>query len=111
MSARWDDLDLSFTAEPEDGHPIWMREHRRLRDLHLVKSGGYGTAQDAFANFTFLAAKKLQPRHVYACDRIVEKVARIYSLTDQGRFEECKEDLRDMAALALCALSMLIEDM
>lgn len=88
------------------GDPDWLAAHKDLYDLHLEKSGGYGTDQDPLANFAAVAASTGQPAYLYPLDRIVEKIARIRSLEAQGRIGELGEDLGDIAGLALCASAL-----
>lgn len=92
------------------GHPEYLRLLDALRALHLRKSGGYGTGQDPFANFTAVAQARNQPRFVYAVDRAQEKLTRVYSLLAQGRLDELGEEFEDLASLFLCAEAMRRSD-
>lgn len=92
------------------GHPYFIEESKALLDLHLLKSGGYGTGSDPFANFTAVSAVTGRARYEYPIERIVEKVTRLRSLIDQGRIAELGEEYRDIAGLSLCAVAMLRED-
>lgn len=92
------------------GHPIFVEEANALVDLHLLKSGGYGTPADLFQNFTRVAVLTGTDRWVYAQARIVEKAERVLSLTAQRRFSELAEEFRDQAGLAVCCLAMLSDD-
>ena len=92
------------------GHPYFLEEAGALEALHLLKSGGYGTGRDPFANFTAVSAVTGRARYEYPVERIVEKVTRLRSLIDQGRTSELAEEYRDIAGLSLCALAMLRED-
>ncbi len=74
-----------------------------LRTLHSVKSGGYGTGEDGYANFTAVAALTGQPRYLYATLRAIEKLTRVLSLHEQGRVQELSEEFTDIASLAICA--------
>lgn len=92
------------------GHPGYLRLLKERVELHILKSGGYGTPDDAFANFTAVAQAKDQPRYVYPVDRVQEKLARVYSLIAQGREEELEQEFSDMSSLLDCATTMLRED-
>lgn len=92
------------------GDPEYLKIVDELRDLHHLKSGGYGTGEDAFANFSAIAAVKSQPRFVYPVDRDFEKSIRCYSLLAQGRVSEIEEELLDKASLMVCAAAMLRAD-
>jgi hypothetical protein len=81
-----------------------------LRTLHSVKSGGYGTGEDGYANFTAVAALTGQPRYLYATLRAIEKLTRVLSLHEQGRVLELSEEFTDIASLMICAESMRRED-
>jgi hypothetical protein len=98
------------TDHPLGGHPGYTALLGELHVLHKLKSGGYGTGDDPFANFTAVAARRDQPRFLYALDRLVEKVARCDSLIAQERYDELGEEFKDIASLALCAESMRRED-
>lgn len=104
-----DERPLPFPAAGQ-GHPYFLEENEALRDLHLLKSGGYGTGADPFANFTAVAAVTGRARYEYPIERIVEKVTRLRSLIDQGRIAELAEEYRDIAGLSLCGVAMLRED-
>lgn len=97
-------------AAPGRGHPYFLEEAAALRELHLLKSGGYGTGADPFANFTAVSAVTGRGRYEYPIERIVEKVTRLRSLIQQGRISELAEEYRDIAGLSLCAVAMLRED-
>ncbi len=99
-------------AEPPTypGHPDFHTALDEMRHLHVVKSGGYGTTADPFANFTAVAAVAGQARAEYPLDRIVEKVTRAKSLIAQGRWGEVGEEFCDIAGLALCAEACRRED-
>ena len=92
------------------GHPGYLRLLKERVELHILKSGGYGTAEDPFANFTAVARAKGQPRYVYPVDRVQEKLARVYSLIAQERHDELEQEFNDMASLLDCATTMLRED-
>jgi hypothetical protein len=92
------------------GHPGYLLLLDEIRDLHKVKSGGYGTGADPFANYTAVAQAKGQPRHVYPIDRALEKITRCYSLIEQGRHDELGEEFLDIASTFLCAETMRRED-
>jgi hypothetical protein len=93
-----------------DGHPEYERLLvERLRN-HREKSGGYGSAEDPFANFTAVAASTGQPRYLYAVHRSIEKLARVLSLHSQGRTSELEEEFLDVAGLMDCATVMLREE-
>jgi hypothetical protein len=74
------------------GHPGYLRLLKERIQLHIEKSGGYGTDDDPFANFTAVANAKDQPRYVYPVDRVQEKLARAYSLIRQGREDLLEEE-------------------
>jgi hypothetical protein len=97
-------------ARESRGHPGFLRLVEELRDLHLVKSGGYGTGVDPFANFTSVAAASGEPRYLYAALRSIEKLTRVLSLHAQGRQGELEEEFLDVAGLMVCAAAMLRED-
>ena len=86
-----------------NGHPEYLRLLDELRATHLEKSGGYGTEEDPFANFTAVARHNGRPAYAYAVDRVIEKLERWKSLFAQGRFEELGEEHLDAASLLLCA--------
>jgi hypothetical protein len=92
-------------SDPQ-GHPGYLALLDELRALHQVKSGGYGTGTDKFANYTAVAAAKGQPRFVYPIDRALEKITRCYSLLEQGRVGELGEEFLDIASTFLCAEAM-----
>lgn len=92
------------------GHPGYLACLDELEELHRVKSGGYGTGADPFANFTAVGELAGQPRYVYALHRLIEKATRCTSLIAQGRVDELGEEFTDMAGLALCAEAMRRED-
>lgn len=92
------------------GHSIYKRLLADRLDLHIEKSGGYGTDDDPFANFTAVGRARNQPRFIYPIDRLQEKLTRVYSLISQGRIAELPEEFADIASLADCAHAMLIED-
>lgn len=92
------------------GHPEYMRLLDELGELHVDKSGGYGTGADPFANFTLVADSLGQPRYLYPIHRSLEKLARVLSLHDQGRVDELETEFKDVASLLLCAAAMLRDD-
>ena len=92
------------------GHPGYLRLLEERVALHIDKSGGYGTDEDPFANFTAVARAKGQPRYVYPVDRAQEKLARIYSLIAQGREDLLEVEFNDISSLLDCATTMLRED-
>lgn len=92
------------------GHPGYLRLLKERIELHLEKSGSYGTDKDPMANFTAVARAKGQPRYVYPVDRVQEKLARVYSLIAQDREEELEQEFSDMSSLLDCATTMLRED-
>jgi hypothetical protein len=92
------------------GHPEYIKLLDELKSLHLLKSKGYGTSADPFANFTAVSVARNQPRFVYAVDRAQEKLTRVYSLIAQERYEESGEEFTDLASLFLCAESMRRDD-
>lgn len=88
------------------GHPGYLKLLDEIRELHAVKSGGYGNSADPLANFTAIAAVTGQPRHVYPVHRAIEKLSRCVSLIAQGRDDELGEEFLDVASLLLCAEAM-----
>jgi hypothetical protein len=92
------------------GHPAFLAWAQGLADLHREKSGGYGTGEDPFANFTGTAAVSGRHRWEYPVERIIEKCIRIQSLTEQGRLSELPEEFRDIGGLAGCCHAMHSED-
>lgn len=101
---------MATTVAGGEGHPVFIKEAEALKELHQLKSGGYGTSNDPFANFTAITAISGQERWVYAQHRSVEKAARVLSLTAQKRYKELAEEFRDQAGLALCCLAMFADD-
>lgn len=92
------------------GHPGYTEILHELASLHILKSGGYGTTDDPFENFSAIARAKGQPRFVYPLDRDYEKSTRCYSLLKQGRVEDLEEEFLDKASLMICSAAMLRED-
>lgn len=92
------------------GHPEYMKLLEERLELHLEKSGGYGTNADPMANFTLVAQATGEPRYVYPVLRSLEKITRIISLHGQGRVSELEEEFKDIASLMDCAAAMLRED-
>lgn len=88
------------------GDPTYMDILDELRELHITKSGGYGTSSDTFANFTAVGTLADEPRFLYPILRSVEKLTRCLSLVDQGRFSELGEEFKDVASLMVCAESL-----
>jgi hypothetical protein len=97
-------------ARDARGHPEYLKLVESLRELHFLKSGGYGTGADVFANFTAVAGATGQARYVYAVHRSIEKLTRVLSLHAQGRTSELEEEFLDVAGLMLCAAAMLRDD-
>ena len=93
-----------------EGDPEYLAALDDLRELHLLKSGGYGTGYDRFANFTLVASAIGEPRHRYPRRRMLEKIARLESLDAQGRTDELEEEYLDIAGLAMCCLAVLRKD-
>ena len=100
----------SCRASGGRGHPEYLKLADELKRLHLLKSGGYGTGKDPFANYTAVAVARNQPRFVYVVDRAQEKLTRVYSLIAQERFDELEEEFLDIASSFLCAAAMHRED-
>lgn len=92
------------------GHPEFLKLLDDLRALHLLKSGGYGTGDNPFENFSAVATLTGQPRYLYAVHRSIEKLTRVLSLHEQGRTAELEEEFMDVAGLMLCAAAMLRDD-
>ena len=92
------------------GHPEYYVILDELEDLHALKSGGYGTGQDPFANFTAVSAVSGRARYEYPIERMIEKLTRAQSLIAQGRIDELGEEFGDIAGLAVCAEVMRRED-
>ena len=99
-----------LVPDGSQGHPEYKKLLDERLQLHIEKSGGYGTGEDPFANFTAVAKVKGQPRFVYPVDRCLEKITRIYSLIAQDRWDELEEEFKDGASLFDCAAAMLRED-
>lgn len=93
-----------------EGHPIYLELLDEIRKLHKTKSSGYGVSKDPFANFTTVANLTNTPRFYYAILRAQEKLARCFSLYQQGRYAELGEEFLDNASLFLCAEAMRRED-
>ena len=91
-------------SPPESGgHPEYLKLLDELRALHVLKSGGYGNAANAFANFTAVSELSGQPAFLYPMHRTIEKLTRCISLEQQGRYGELGEEFLDCASLMLCA--------
>ena len=89
---------------PEKGDPDFHRALNALRDLHVYKSGSYGTSGpggDPFRNFTDLAIVTQNEADEYPLRRIIEKAIRQVNLLDQERWDELPEDYLDIAGLAI----------
>lgn len=99
-----------MSDQPRKGHPAFHAAVAAMGDLHELKSGGYGTGSDPFANFTTVAAASGRNRWEYPVERIIEKCTRIQSLTAQNRFDELREEFRDVMGLAGCCDAMLEDD-
>ena len=93
----------TWAAAALKGDPDWLEAHSELVDVHREKSGGYGTGDDALANFTAIAALTGEPAWRYPRRRALEKLARMESLESQGRIDELEEEHMDVASLMLCA--------
>ena len=93
-----------------NGHPGYKKLLEERLALHIEKSSGYGTGEDAFANFTAVAAMTGQPRYLYPVHRTIEKLTRVLSLHEQGRVGELEEEFKDCASLLDCATAMLRDD-
>ena len=89
--------------EQTGGHPIYKEVLAERVALHIEKSSGYGTGEDAFANFTAVAQMTGQPRYLYPVHRTIEKLTRVLSLHAQGRVDELEEEFKDCASLLDCA--------
>lgn len=88
--------------EKNAGDPGWLQVHAELRDLHLRKSGTYGTDTDALANYTGTSEKLGECDEYTVLVRMVEKLERATNLIRAGRANEVK-DWPDLAALAVGA--------
>lgn len=86
-----------------NGHPEYLRILEERKQIHLEKSGGYGNPADPFANFTAVAALTGLPAWVYPMLRAQEKLARCWSLYEQGRVDELGEEFTDISSLLDCA--------
>jgi hypothetical protein len=93
------------------GHSEYLALADELKKLHLLKSGGYGTTRDAFANFSAVGEMTGQTRYVYPVHRAIEKLTRCVSLLAQDRDKELGEEFLDVASLMLCAEAMRREDL
>lgn len=74
-----------------------------LAELHVEKSSTYGSSDDALANFAAVAEFADAEEWWYPLERVVEKLARVKSLREQGRIDEIGQELPDIASLTLCA--------
>lgn len=92
--------DGLFDPSGSDQYSAILKE---LEELHSLKSGGYGTGEDPYNNFSAVAVLTGQPRYLYATLRAIEKLTRVLSLHEQGRVEELSEEFTDIASLAICA--------
>lgn len=70
--------------------------------LHASKADGYGTEQDALANYVQTSEVIGEPDEFTPWLRIHEKCIRALNLIRAGRADECEEAL-DVAALAIGA--------
>ena len=104
------DAGVDWSDPARQGHPEYLRLVDEIRDLHAVKSSGYGTGTDPMANFTAVAELTGQPRYLYPVHRSIEKLTRVLSLHEQGRADELQEEFLDVASLLLCAAAMLLDD-
>ena len=82
--------------------PGWLAVHAELADLHAEKADGYGTAEDALANYVETSEAVGEPDEFTPWLRIHEKCIRALNLIRDGRADECEEAM-DVAALALGA--------
>ena len=92
------------------GHPGYLRILREREKLHLEKSSGYGTADNPFENFDAVARLTGLPRWLYPIMRAEEKLTRVASLYQQGRFDEIEDELLDASSCLDCATAMKRED-
>lgn len=99
-----------ITRTAAGGHPEYLKILGERWDLHIEKSGGYGTNADPMANFTAVAELSGLPRWLYPVLRTQEKLTRIMSLYHQGRLDEIDEELSDSSSCLDCALAMKRED-
>ncbi len=97
-------------ANKSEGDPYFKEILDEMWNVHLLKSGGYGTGADPFENFTVVGKVSGEPRHRYARRRMLEKLVRLESLDAQGRDDELDEEYRDIMGLAGCALAMRRRD-
>jgi hypothetical protein len=112
----WPDIPLEAsesppkTKETSEGHPLYLEVLEERKELHRIKSKGYGTGHDPFANFTAVADLTGLPRWVYPILRAEEKIQRCWSLFSQSRLSELGEEFMDISSLFDCAEAMRRED-
>ncbi len=94
-----------------DPRDTFEEELVTIMDLHVEKSGGYGTDADPYANFTAVAQISGKPRYEYPILRTIEKLTRCISLLGKDAHENLAEEFSDCASLMVCALVMLREDL
>lgn len=80
----------------------WLEVHDELAVLHAVKADGYGTDQDALANYVLTSEAVGEPDEFTPALRIHEKLIRALNLIRAGRADEVQE-WPDIAALAIGA--------
>lgn len=92
------------------GDPDYLDLLEVLRELHAVKSGGYGTGADPLANFTAISFLSGEPAWRYPRRRALEKLARMEALEAQGLVGQLEEEHLDAASLLLCAEALRRRD-
>ncbi len=93
---------LDCNERAESGDEGWLAVHAELVALHLEKSGGYGTPEDALANYVETSQAAGEPDEYTCWLRIHEKCIRALNLIRAGRADECHEGT-DVAALGIAA--------
>lgn len=98
-------------AKPTAGHPGYLRILDEMRELHCRKAADYGTGKDPLANCRASAELGI-PAHKGVILRMGDKWQRIktWMLTGKLSNEGIEDTLKDIAAYALIALTLLREE-
>ncbi len=83
------------------GDPGWIKAHRELLPLHILKSSSYGSDEDRLYNFTAVSEVTDLPSEYYVALRIIEKLTRTVLMIENGDSMDVEEWM-DCASLALC---------
>ena len=89
-------------GEPRGGDQGWWLVHSELGVLHASKADGYGTDEDALANYVRTSEVVGEPDEFTCVLRMHEKIVRCLNLIRAGRANEVDE-YPDLAALAVAA--------